>query len=99
MSRKKWFIIGAGLVFGVLAALMVNWGNPANMGVCLACFMRDIAGALGLHQAGVVQYLRPEIFGILLGAFITSLGFREFRPMGGSSPLVRRSHPAGEWSF
>ena len=89
MSRKRISIIIAGLIFGVLAALMVNWGNPPNMGVCLACFMRDIAGALGLHQAGVVQYLRPEIFGILLGAFITGIGFREFRPMGGSSPLVR----------
>ena len=82
-------IIGAAIVFGALAALIVNWGNPPNMGICLACFMRDIAGALGLHRAGVVQYLRPEIFGILLGAFITSIGFREFKPMGGSSPLVR----------
>lgn len=89
MSRKKIFIIVAGIIFGVLGALMVNWGNPANMGVCLACFTRDIAGALGLHRADVVQYLRPEIMGILLGAFITSIGFREFKPMGGSSPLVR----------
>lgn len=68
---------------------MVNWGNPPNMGICLACFTRDIAGALGLHRAEVVQYLRPEIMGILLGAFVTSLGFREFRSMGGSSPLIR----------
>ena len=83
------FIIAAGIIFGVLGALMVNWGNPANMGVCLACFMRDIAGALGLHRAGVVQYLRPEIMGILLGAFVASIGFREFKPSGGSSPLVR----------
>jgi len=89
LTGKKIFMIAAGLVFGALAALMVNWGNPANMGVCLACFTRDIAGALGLHRAGVVQYLRPEIMGILLGAFITSIGFREFKPMGGSSPLVR----------
>lgn len=82
-------MIIAGLIFGALAAMMVNWGNPPNMGICLACFTRDIAGALGLHRADVVQYLRPEIMGILLGAFITSFSFKEFRPMGGSSPLVR----------
>ena len=79
MSRKKLFIIAAGVIFGVLGALMVNWGNPANMGICVACFLRDIAGALGLHRAGVVQYIRPEIIGFILGAFITAFAFREFR--------------------
>ena len=91
--RKFWtprvWIIVAGLAFGILAALMTNWGNPANMGICVACFYRDIAGGLGLHRAGVVQYLRPEIMGFVLGAFISSLAFGEFRARGGSSPLVR----------
>ena len=89
MSRKKIFIIAAGLILGVLGALMVNWGNPANMGICVACFIRDIAGALGLHRAGVVQYIRPEIIGFILGAFITSFAFREFRARGGASPIIR----------
>ena len=92
MSRfwnpRVWIVLG-GLVFGVLGAMMVQWGNPANMGICVACFMRDIAGALGLHQATVVQYLRPEIMGFILGAIITSFTFGEFRSRGGSSPLVR----------
>ncbi len=82
-------IIFARLVFGVLAALMMKWGNPANMGICVACFFRDIAGGLGLHQAGVVQSIRPEIPGFVLGAFIPALAFGEFRARGGSSPLVR----------
>ncbi len=82
-------IILGGLTFGVLAVLMTKWGNPANMGICVACFIRDIAGGLGLHRAGVVQYLRPEIPGFLLGSFITAYGFREFRARGGSSPVVR----------
>lgn len=92
MSRfwtpRTWIILG-GLAFGVLAALMTAWGNPANMGICVACFYRDIAGGLGLHRAGVVQYLRPEIMGFALGAFISSFAFGEFRARGGSSPLVR----------
>ncbi len=89
MKGKRIFIIVAGLIFGALGALMVNWGNPPNMGICVACFIRDIAGALGLHRAGVVQYIRPEIIGFVLGAFITAFAFREFRSRGGSSPIVR----------
>lgn len=87
-TAKIWIIL-AGLTFGVLAALMTEWGNPANMGICVACFIRDIAGGLGLHRAAVVQYLRPEIMGFVLGAFISALAFREFRARGGSAPLVR----------
>ncbi|MBN2242554.1 MAG: YedE-related selenium metabolism membrane protein [Acidobacteria bacterium] len=89
MKTKKIFMIIAGIVFGILGALMVNWGNPANMGICVACFLRDIAGAVGIHRAAVVQYLRPEIMGFILGAFISSLIFGEFRSRGGSSPILR----------
>ena len=85
---KIWVILG-GLTFGVLGALIVNWGNPGNMGACVACFIRDITGGLNLHQAGVVQYIRPEIIGFTLGAFITAFAFREWRPRGGTSPLIR----------
>ena len=85
----KTLIILAGLIFGVLAALMVNWGNPPNMGICVACFIRDITGALGMHRASVVQYIRPEIIGFIFGAFITSFAFGEWRARGGSSPLIR----------
>jgi YedE family putative selenium metabolism protein len=82
-------IIVVGLVIGGLAATLQRYGNPANMGICVACFTRDIAGALGLHRAGIVQYLRPEIPAFCLGAFLAALTFREFRPRTGSSPVVR----------
>ncbi|MGI6686225.1 MAG: YedE family putative selenium transporter [Bacillota bacterium] len=82
-------IIFSGLLVGVMAVFLVIMGNPANMGACIACFYRDAAGALGLHQAATVQYMRPEILGILLGAFITSLVVREFKPQGGSSTILR----------
>jgi uncharacterized protein len=49
------------------------------MGICMACFERDVAGALGLHRADVVQYLRPEIIGFALGAFVAALLYGEFR--------------------
>ena len=86
-SKKGIFFVG--LFIGVFAALLQKWGNPPNMGVCVACFERDIAGALGLHRAGVVQYIRPEIVGFVLGALLSSLIFREFKARAGSAPIVR----------
>ncbi|RPJ69024.1 MAG: YedE-related selenium metabolism membrane protein, partial [Desulfobacteraceae bacterium] len=85
----RWGIIGVGVFIGVFAALLQKWGNPANMGICVACFDRDIAGALGLHRAAVVQYMRPEIIGFVLGSLIAAYAFKEFRPRAGSAPIVR----------
>ncbi len=86
---SRWGPILTGAVVGVLAPILVKYGNPGNMGICVACFNRDIAGALGFHRAAVVQYIRPEIIGFVLGALIAALLFREFKPRGGSSPLIR----------
>ena len=66
-SKKKLGI--AGVIMGLVAATLAYFGNPANMAICIACFVRDTAGALGLHSAEPVQYARPEIIGIVLGAF------------------------------
>lgn len=87
--KSKAGIITAGSLIGVIAALLVYLGNPKNMGFCIACFERDISGALGLHRADAVQYIRPEIVGIMLGALLLSLIKGEFRPRGGSSTVVR----------
>ena len=94
MSLKNWFlsrkiIIITGAFIGIAATVLQKLGNPANMGICVACFERDIAGALGFHRAAVVQYIRPEIIGFVLGALIAALLFKEFKPRGGSSPLIR----------
>lgn len=89
MKNAKLKIIGAGAVLGLLSALLVKLGNPVNMGLCIACFYRDIAGALGLHRAEVVQYLRPEMPGFILGAFIVAKAKGEFKARGGSSPIIR----------
>ena len=82
-------IIAVGAVIGVLAAILQKAGNPGNMGICVACFERDIAGALGLHKAAVVQYLRPEIIGLGLGAFGAAIVSGEWQARGGSAPVVR----------
>ena len=86
-TKKGIFIVG--LVIGLIAVVMQKMGNPPNMGVCVACFCRDIAGALGFHRASVVQYLRPEIIGFVLGSLLAALAFKEFKPRAGSAPVVR----------
>lgn len=88
MHNKKGIII-TGSIIGLIAVLLVKFGNPVNMGFCIACFVRDIAGATGFHKAAVVQYLRPEIIGLILGAFIISKSSGEFAAKGGSSPFTR----------
>lgn len=82
-------IIFVGLIIGILAPILQKLGNPPNMGICVACMERDIAGALGFHRASVVQYLRPEIIGFVLGAFLSAISLKEFRPRGGSAPFIR----------
>lgn len=86
-SKKKLAIAGA--VCGIVAAALAYFGNPANMAICIACFVRDTAGALGMHQAEVVQYARPEIVGIVLGSFIIAVATKEYRSTAGSSPMIR----------
>jgi YedE family putative selenium metabolism protein len=86
---SRWGIISAGAFIGVLAPILQKLGNPANMGICVACMERDIAGALGLHRVDIVQYLRPEIMGFVLGSLIAALLFREFKPRTGSAPIIR----------
>ena len=82
-------IIGVGAGIGILAAVLQKLGNPGNMGICVACFERDIAGGLGLHRADVVQYIRPEIIGFVLGSLVAAYLFNEYRPRVGSAPIVR----------
>ncbi len=89
VGRKHLGGIIVGALVGLIALALVEFGNPANMGFCIACFLRDIAGSTKLHTAGVVQYFRPEIVGLVLGAFLISLINKEFKPRGGSSPMVR----------
>lgn len=86
-SKKKLAL--AGVICGIIAAVLAKMGNPANMAFCIACFVRDTAGALKMHSAAAVQYARPEVIGIVIGAFAVSVATREYRSTGGSSPMTR----------
>ena len=95
--RRYGPLVLTGVLVGAAAVALTAWGNPANMGFCIACFLRDIAGALDLQRAGftaeagtgIVQYARPEIMGLVLGSALIAFWKKEFRPKGGSSPMAR----------
>ena len=67
MKKVHLGVIIAGAAVGLAALILTALGNPTNMGFCIACFLRDTAGGLGLHSAAAVQYIRPEIIGLVLG--------------------------------
>lgn len=78
-----------GGLFGAVAIGLTALGNPASTGLCASCFLVNVAGALHLHAKAAQSYLRPELLGIVLGAFFAAAGTREFRVRGGSSPVFR----------
>ena len=86
---KTWKLALSGVVIGLLVMLLAMSGNPANMAICVACFIRDAAGALKLHTAAPVQYFRPEIVGFVCGSFLISMATKEYRSTAGSAPMVR----------
>ena len=91
VGKSAWVLGGAGLVIGSVAAWLVGQGNPGNMGLCIACFLRDTVGFFGGAAAnmGGVAYIRPEIIGLMVGATASAMVFREFKSRGGSSVLLR----------
>ena len=89
LTANKKTLALSGVLLGAIAAVLAYMGNPKNMAMCIACFIRDTAGAMKLHQAAVVQYVRPEIIGIICGAFLIAVVTKEYRSTAGSSPMVR----------
>ena len=89
MSDSKIKLLIAGVICGLVAMVLAMKGNPPNMAFCIACFIRDSAGALGLHQAAPVMFLRPEVIGLVIGAFVISIATKEFKVTAGSSPMIR----------
>ena len=89
MGKQKLTAIIAGVIVGIVSIILGLCGNPANMAFCIACFIRDTAGAIGLHGAAAVQYIRPEVIGIVIGALVLAMVKKEYAPRGGSSPFAR----------
>ncbi len=91
MSRLKLpdIAIITGIALGAGAVLLTLFGNPVNSGICISCFLENLAGAIRLQDSLRMSYIRPELVGFLLGAFFMAKQNRRFRVTGGSSPLIR----------
>ena len=89
MKSEKGLLLLTGILFGIFAVILVLLGNPGNMGFCLSCFIRDITGSLRLHSVSGVSYMRPEVLGLIIGAFLFSVIRGDFKSVGGSSPIIR----------
>lgn len=82
------FII-TGSFIGLAGVVLTFYGNPANTGFCVSCFMENIAGSLGLHGNIRMQFIRPEIIGFVLGSFLISVYKKDFKSTSHGSPLLR----------
>lgn len=87
-GRTLAIALAATAALGVLSAQLVILGNPGNMGVCGACFLRDLAGALGLSEKAPAIF-RPELVGVLLGAYLWTLVRNRFEARSGSHAAAR----------
>ena len=45
LNSKKGLAL-VGVVVGLLIAVLAATGNPGNMAICAACFIRDMAGSV-----------------------------------------------------
>ena len=66
-SKKKLAL--AGVVCGLVAAVLAYFGNPANMAIMYRLLYPRHGRGPRPAPAAVVQYARPEIIGIVIGAF------------------------------
>ena len=87
--REKFQQVYIGAAIALLVILLSLSGNLNNMAFCIACFIRDMAGAFNLHSNETLKYLRPEIIGLILGSFITAVLNKEYSPKLGSSIFLR----------
>ena len=78
-------VLAAGV--GVIAAALVALGNPGNMGICGACFLRDLAGTVGISKGPAI--FRPELAGVVLGATALAVSRRTFVARSGSYAVAR----------
>ena len=85
--EASWALAVLGGAMAAAAVALTALGNPASSGLCASCFLVNVAGALGLHAKATQSYLRPELLGIVLGAFFAAFAAREFRVRGGASPV------------
>ncbi len=85
---KTWKLAVSGAVIGLLVMLLAIYGNPANMAICVACFIRDTAGALCTYS-GSGAVFPPGGRRLCLRLVPAGAADQEYKSTAGSSPMVR----------
>ena len=75
-NNGKTGIIIAGLIIGAIASLLVYFGNPANMGFCIACFLRDTAG---VAEVTLLYGVLPKLDIITRSVLVRNISENEIR--------------------
>ena len=88
LTANKKTLALSGVLLGAIAAVLAYMGNPKNMAMCIACFIRDTAGAISppgsrcpVRASGDHRYYLRRIS--------DRCGTKEYRSTAGSSPMVR----------
>ena len=70
--KKIDLAIITGAFLGIGSVLIVLVGNPVNSGICISCFLENLAGALQFQGDLRMSYIRPELVGFVLGSFVVA---------------------------
>ncbi len=89
LFATKKAIFAVGILIGLIAVILQKMGNPANMGVCVACFAVILQAPWVCTVRQLFNTCRPEIIGFVLGLLLAAVAFKEFKPRAGSAPIVR----------
>lgn len=88
LNTKKGLLL-LGIIAGIIMVILASAGNPKNMALCTACFIRDSAGAMKFHTAAKTQYFRPEILGMILGSMGLALAHKEYKVTCSKNVLIQ----------
>ena len=84
---RLWPGLALAAAVGAACAVLVKLGNPGHMGICGACFLRDVTGALGMIEKP--RIFRPEVAGVMLGALGWVVATRRYGARSGSFAVTR----------
>lgn len=80
-TKERVILVVCGVVAAAVAIMLASNGNPGNMAICIACFVRDTAGAMKLQTNETVQYLhlKSSASSLVLASWLSRT--RNLRPL------------------
>ena len=89
IPKEVFLLASTGSIIGAGGVILGAAGNPEHVGMCISCYISNLAGSLGLHNNTLSQFPRPELIGILLGAYGVSLIRKQHHPRVTGDLMIR----------